>query len=127
MRVNNLRGKHAFIAAATAHGSNSPACVGDQKKRRGDCEPTPNRVGWNGSHRALRSETGDELLAKQRRRSLIELRKIHGRAQRFQVLEYEHTVGAVFQMALEFSGAHGIQFAVKIAVNYGASAVTDHR
>src|SRR5277367_3451712 len=126
MRVNNLRGKRGFIATAAAQGSNSPACVGSQKNRRGDREPTPNRARWNSSHSELGTETRKDLFAKRGRRSLIELRKAHRRAQSFHILKRVHAVRALFQMTFEFSGAHGIQFVIEIAVHNSAGAVTDH-
>src|SRR5580698_1926145 len=126
MGVNNLRRKHGFIAAAAAHGSNSPACIDNQKKRRRDCEPPPDSAGWKSSQRAPGAETGKDLLAKRGRRSLIELRQAHGRAQSLQVLECVHTLRALFQMAFECCGACGIQFVIEVAVHNGPGAVTDH-
>src|ERR1700733_14760746 len=126
MCVNNLRGEHGVVAAVAAQGSNSPACIGNHKYRCSDREPTPNRARWNRSYGDLRIEAGKDLLAKRGRRSLIELRKAHGRVQRFQVLEGVHTVGALFQMAFEICSARCIQFVIEVAVYNYAGAVTDH-
>src|ERR1700722_721334 len=126
MGVNNLSGEHSVIVATVAQGSNSPADISSQKNCRGDCEPTPDGARWKDSHRARRSETGKDLLAKRGWRSLIELRKAYGRVQRFQILECVHTLGTLFQMEFEFRGARGIQFVIEVAVYNCAGAVTDH-
>ena len=41
MGIDNLLGKHCFIVAATVDRDDSPAAIGNQKKCRGDCEPSP--------------------------------------------------------------------------------------
>ena len=126
MGIDNLGGKHCFIVVATVKGYDLPARVGEKKKGGGDGEPAPWQASRKVKDSARRTKVSENFLAKRGRRFLIELRKVHGRAQGFQGLECINTLGAVFEMALEFGGTENIKFVIEIAMKNGISSVTTH-
>jgi hypothetical protein len=70
MRIDNLCVKYCFFVVATVDGGHLPACVGNQKKCRSDCEPSPDGASWKNSDGPRRADAGENFLAKRGRRFL---------------------------------------------------------
>jgi hypothetical protein len=126
MGIDNLGGKHCFIVVATVKGDDLPARVSKQKKAGRYGEPSPWRASLGDRDTPRRTEVSENFFAKRGRRFLIELRKVHRRAQRFQGLEGINTLGTLFEMAFEFGGTENIKFVIEIAMKNDISSVTTH-
>src|ERR1700693_1367254 len=80
MGIDNFRGKHRFITAAAFNREDSPAGIGEQKKHRGECKPSPRRASGKDNGRSLRTYTGQNFLAKSGGGFLIDFGNVDGRA-----------------------------------------------
>src|ERR1700752_3426559 len=83
MGIDNLRGKLRSIVTCALRGDQLRSQIDSHKNCRRCCEPTPNSARWKSScDRTPRTEARENSLTKRGRSLLIELRQVHGRAQR---------------------------------------------
>ncbi len=130
MRIDDLCGERSLIIFLAKSGKQAPARIQQQQQHRGNGQPLRDRRApagrdewnWSGSG----PQAGQNFLAELRRRFFVEFGALQRRAQRLLRFQRGDAFRALFQVALEFRGPHGVQFPVEIAVNHRPRKLTAH-
>src|SRR5580704_12367033 len=124
--VNDLGGGDGFGASGAGVRQGEPCYARQQKDCRGSSKPAPGT-----DRRGAGVCDGDfdfsaNLFAQFRRSGFIKLSTLKRRTHGLRGPKSRRTLAAAFEMAFEFGGAHGVEFAVEVSVQERPGKITAH-